>query len=162
MPGLIISSRRKNYKDTVLSIRYEDLLTNPEQELRRVFNYLELPFYQELMHHFNKTQLKGRLGDPKGTKQYHSISKVPLEKWKHTLRNPFRKMWCRRYLKSIGHENIVEMGYNPDMLLSELRASPFSLRFLISDILINTLVRIQTYRIGYRTFFIKLKYKLFR
>lgn len=151
----------KNNKDAVFPIRYEDILRNPDDELKKLFNYLDVPFYPELLHHFNKIQLKGRLGDPKGIKQYHSISRVPLEKWKHTMGNPVRKMWCRRYLNTIGHKNILAIGYHPDMLLSELKSSPFSLRFIISDMLLIALDRIHNVISVTERFIIKLKYKFF-
>lgn len=133
----LIEAYKKN-KDTVLAIRYEDILTNPEAEFQRIHEYLGLSFDPEILSIFNETKLKGRMGDPTGTKKYHLVSKDPLEKWKHTLSNPFRKIWCRRYLWWIGRERFAVMGYNFDNLLSELNAIPYTYQFIVSDILINS------------------------
>lgn len=37
---------RQGYDDKILFIRYEDLCLNPEYEMKKVYNYLELPYFQ--------------------------------------------------------------------------------------------------------------------
>lgn len=44
--------QRKQDKD-ILFIRFEDLTLEPERELKKIYNYLELPYYQ---HDFNNVQ----------------------------------------------------------------------------------------------------------
>ena len=124
----------EKYKGQACSLRYEDLLSNPENELQRMFTYLELPFDRELITQFNKIQFKERLGDSSGTKQYQVISKEPLKKWKHILTNPIRKVWCRRYLKWIGKERLAVMGYDLDQLMSELNEIPSNMKYAGSDL----------------------------
>lgn len=122
------------YVDQACALRYEDLLANPEEELRRVFAYLELPFDAEVLSRFPNVQLEGRVRDPNmDMKQYQTLSQAPLEKWKRTLVNPIRKIWCRRYLRWIGKERLAVMGYDLDELLAELAALPLSLHYAGSD-----------------------------
>lgn len=127
-----------------IAVQYEKLLSNPECEFNRLFNYLELPFKQELLTNFNKIQLQGRQGDPTGVKEYQYFSKEPLEKWKITMSNPIRKAWCRYYLRWIGKERLAVMGYDLDQMLVEVDSIPSNLRLMGSDV-----VRI-TYGIPFR------------
>lgn len=123
----------EKHADQVCAVRYEDLLTNPMEEFQRIFSYLELAFDPEVLSSFNNIELKGRPGDKLGVKNYQTLSKEPLEKWKNILANPIRKAWCRRYLRWIGRERLAVMGYDLDELLAELDTIPFSLSFVGSD-----------------------------
>jgi len=118
-----------------VALRYEDLIDNPECEMKRLFEYLELPFDPELLSRLTNVQLKGRMGDSLGGESFKAVSKKPLENWKGTLANPIRKAWCRHYLKWIGEKRLAVMGYKLDDLLSELDSIPFGLRFVGSDTL---------------------------
>lgn len=124
----------KKYRDRACVVNYEDLVMHPEEAWRRIFAYLDLPFDPALLTKFIDIPRQGRMGDPYGTKKYQSISKEPLEKWKRVLVNPIRKTWCRRYLQWIGRKRLAVMGYNLDELLAELDSIPFSLRFVMSDV----------------------------
>ena len=44
---------RQGYDDKILYVRYEDLCLNPEHEMKRVYNYLELPYFE---HDFDNIQ----------------------------------------------------------------------------------------------------------
>ena len=123
----------KKYSNKVYAVRYEDLITTPENEWQKVFDYLELEFSPEILESFKRVQFNGQMGDSTGIKHYQSISRAPLEKWKHILSNPIRKTWCKRYLKWIGKEQLMTMGYDLEQLLSELERIPSDLKNLGSD-----------------------------
>ncbi|GAX59187.1 sulfotransferase family protein [Candidatus Scalindua japonica] len=124
------------HSNLAISVRYEDLLINPRDEWERILNYLDLPFDPDLLSRFSDVQLRGRMGDPHVSHAvYQDVSTEPLDKWKNVLRNPFRKAWCRRYLRWIGAERLNVMGYNLDELLNTLNSIPSSPRYLVSDIM---------------------------
>ena len=125
----------EKYADKSCVLHYEALLSNPEKELRRLFDYLEIPFDSSLLSTFGNVDLQGTLGDQTGINQYRLVSKEPLAKWKQTLDNPVRKMWCRNYLKWIGEKRLAVMGYSLKELLWELDSSPFSLRMVGPDLI---------------------------
>lgn len=106
--------------DRFLSVRYEDLVTDPEPSLRRVLDHLALDWEPALLEGFARVSVAGRVGDPTGTVAYDSVSTAPLEKWRTQLNSPVRKSWCRRYLRWIGAERLQQMGYDLDELLSDL------------------------------------------
>ena len=106
----LIAAFEKKSSD-VISLRYEDLVHDPDIELKRLFEYLDLTYLPDVITRFSETPLAGNLGDQPGMRKYKQISQSPVEKWKRTLANPLRKRWCRRYLKFIGPENLSLMGY---------------------------------------------------
>ena len=73
------------------------------------------------------------MGDPTGVERYRRLTTEPLEKWRRTLANPWRKRWCREYLTWIGRERLATMGYDLDALLADLDATPSSPRRVVSD-----------------------------
>lgn len=124
----------KRHSDHVCAVRYEDLVSQPTAEWPRVFEYLDLQFEPEFLSRFVETELHGDLGDQPGMHRYQQLSTEPLGKWKSTLTNPVRKLWCRHYLEFIGQERLKIMGYDLESLVSDLKSVPLNLRFLSSDL----------------------------
>ena len=118
----------------VASICFESLLVNPEDELDKIFSYLDLDFDSNSIASFHELKLKGRTGDQVGVHEYQSISQEPLEKWKNGIVNPVRKLWCRHYLKGIGREKLEIMGYDLDDLLVQIDSLPLGVSLTLSDV----------------------------
>ena len=118
---------------TTLAVRYEDLVTRPDTTWPCVFDHLGLPFDDGLLTRFNDVALEGSMGDPTGVRRYSTISDEPLEKWRSTLANPYRKRWCREYLRWIGAERLTVMGYDLDDLLEQMDEIGPSARSVASD-----------------------------
>lgn len=119
--------------EQALSLRFEDLLKKPEDELGRIGNYLGLKDTIGVSLEYG-SGLSGRMGDPTGIRNYSSVSEEPLEKWKATLANPLRKAWCRNYLGWIGRDRLRQMGYDMTGLLEDIEALPLSMSNLLSDL----------------------------
>lgn len=120
-----------SHPERIIPIQYEELLSSPEQSVTRLLQNLGLDDNPSLLHQFQDVTFNGRMGDPTGIKQYSSISKEPLEKWKYTLNTPTRYFWARRYLKWLGPERLSVMNYDYAHLESELES-----------------IRLQTHRLG--------------
>jgi len=136
----------ENNREKVLAIRFEDFVSDPASQYQTILKYLDLPAHDLSSTEFTNIFLPGRLGDQTGIKQYNSISKNSIDRWKATLSNPWRKIWARRYLNWIGGKRLSVMGYQLDELLLELNSSPISRKHLLSDIA----------RIGYSYFYRKI------
>lgn len=130
----ITETYEKN-RDKVLSVRYEELIDDPETQGKRIFEYLDLPFNPEVFENFTEVKLKGRMGDPVGVNKYQIISTESLEKWKNTLNTPVRKAWSHRYIKWIGKERFDIMGYDIDAIEKELDSITPTLKYTCSDII---------------------------
>lgn len=125
---------RHRYGDSFHTLRYEDLVAQPAATLSALFRHLELPDPGPAADRFSDTELRGRMGDPVHRTGYTALSSEPLAKWRHTLNNPFRKAWSRRYLEIIGRDRLTIMGYELDELLRDLRDAPSSRRHLGRDL----------------------------
>jgi len=119
----------------VCALRYEDLVSQPEAELQRVFSYLDLDYDPQVVTRFIDVELTGEFVDPTGTRKYHKLSEESLDKWTQIHNNPLRKQWCRRYLQLLGGHRLSVMGYNIDELLSQLEAVPTTRDRLVSDLI---------------------------
>jgi hypothetical protein len=116
------------------SVRFEDLVKGDEAHWARLMNYLGIDFDPETLRSFSTVELKGRMGDPTGTKSYTALNRDTNVKWKGTFGNPLRKAYCRRYLRFLGSERLAVMGYSADQLLTELDAQPGGTASLLPDI----------------------------
>ena len=124
----------ERHGDAIHALRYEALITSPEDTWQKVFRYLGLPFDCSVLSRFGDVELAGRWGDHSGTRRYAGVSSEPLDSWKQVLNNPVRKAWCRRYLRWIGRERLAMMGYDQEALTGELDAIPDSYRRVGSDL----------------------------
>jgi hypothetical protein len=129
----LVDAYRKN-PASCHSVRYEDLIREPAKVCDGILSYLGLSADAECVVNFDAVKLEGRLGDKIGSGQYRSITPQPLDKWKRTLSNPLRKVWCRRYLKWLGEERLAIMGYSLNSLIAELDGIPASRHMLLSDL----------------------------
>jgi hypothetical protein len=125
---------RERHADSSLSMRYEDLVSDPQGHWPQLFEYLELPFDPGILTSFPSVRVPGRFGDPTGVEAYDALTTRSIDKWRSTLANPFRKRWCRDYLRWIGAERLAVMGYQLDDLLEELDAVPVGTKRLGSDL----------------------------
>ncbi len=128
----LVEASQAHAEDT-LAVNYESLVSTPETTWPGIFTYLELPFDPSLLTSFADVRLRGTMGDPTGVDRYQELSTEPLDKWKRTLANPWRKRWCREYLEWIGDERLAMMGYDAETLRTELDAVGSTPRHVASD-----------------------------
>lgn len=131
LPQLIKTYQK--YQNKMCAVQYEQLIATPDEELRPVFEYLEIPFLPNTASLFNTVVLKGNTGDQIGMKKYKTLSQEPIDKWKLILGNPMRKLWCKRYLEYLGKDRLAVMGYDMNQLMTDLHDLPLSTKFLGSD-----------------------------
>ena len=124
----------ERHGDNMHTVHYEALITTPGETWDGVFRYLGLDFDASVLARFSGVELAGRWGDQTGAGRYAGVSSEPLESWKRVLNNPFRKAWCRRYLRWIGRERLAVMGYDLEALTAELDALAPSYRRVGSDV----------------------------
>jgi len=101
----------RNHADQICEVRYEDLVVNPESELRRIGAYLgwkglELVLEQPLL-----ISAGGSLGDPTGGKKFCRVSTDSLEAWKKVYSNWYRRRWARSYFSGMRAEALAHYSY---------------------------------------------------
>lgn len=134
-PGVLnLIDTYKANREKCLAIKYEDLVSEPEKNLQFISTYLDIQLDSKCLTSFSGIKFQGRLGDPTGIKEYKTLDRTPIHKWKGAINTPIRKWWCRRYLKWLGKDNLALMGYDLEVLLSELDGCETSMKYLIHDI----------------------------
>ncbi len=130
--NLIDASQR--YADRSCTVRYEDLIDQPDATLQSIFTYLDLPFDATILERFVDVQFEGRFGDPNAAKStYRTLRRDSLDRWPRDLASPLRRRWCHRYLQTIGAKRLAVMGYDLDQISAELNATPRTFRHVPSD-----------------------------
>jgi hypothetical protein len=133
--GNLVDAYREN-EDRVIAVRYEDLVADPEDEIRRVLRYLGVSDRDTGVDRFQQLELKNRdFWDPTGPGKYDRVSTDPVGRWTQTMGNPLRRAWARRYVRWIGRERLSVMGYDLDGILADIDAIPVGVRRLLPDVL---------------------------
>ena len=134
----LVSSFNSN-KNRCIAVKYENLVTSPNEEMVRIMSYLDLKYDVNVLDAFKyakKIEAQGR-GDPTGQHKYKKVSTDSLHNWKLTLANPFRKLWSKNYLKWVGQERLNLMGYDFNKLYSDIDSEKVTYQNLASDIVRN-------------------------
>lgn len=105
-----------------LTVRYEDLVVDPERCIRELLDALGLDWEEAVVYGFDRTRLGTSIGDQRGVRLYNQVSDAPLDRWQTSLASPVRKAWCARYLEWLGESRLAAMGYKLDDLQAQLAA----------------------------------------
>jgi len=94
-----------------IHIRYEDIVTKPECEVKRLLEFLDLDYEQECIHFGKKKHITKTYGDPSiGT--YEKPETISLQKWVLDLVNRRdRRRLCEHILRSIPDDDMSMYGY---------------------------------------------------
>lgn len=124
----------EKHRGNLLAIQYESFIEAPLVELEKIGSYLGIEFSEAEISAFSDMVFEGKMGDQKGTQCYNAVSSQSLDKWKATVCNPWRKRWCKKYLFWLGEERLKVMGYDINVLYSELDEIPLGFRYLGRDL----------------------------
>ena len=122
-----ISEAYKKYKDykNTIAIRYEDLVSAPNETLKIIQEFLEIKYDDKLTHSFITfkidTKNQNVLGDPTGIEEYKSINNEPLNKWKKVFSTRFRKIILKKYIRNtLTKESLSLQGYSQDEIIKDI------------------------------------------
>lgn len=118
-PHLLAAGYRK-YGGSAIAVHYENLVTCPEDTIRRICDYLEIEYTPSMVEDFSRVHLGGVMGDAIGSKQYNNVETVTREKWKTVLGTTYRRNYARRYINALGRETIKTLGYSIDGIRDEI------------------------------------------
>lgn len=123
-----LSKRFIELKSRSINIEFEDFLRNPEENLIKIYNYLELDHEMDVIEKFSNIDLKGKSVDPVGPKLYHKLSLAPLTKWKKVFNSKYRNQILSKYVKSLDDKSLEIQGYDKNMLLEEINSNSENLQ----------------------------------
>jgi hypothetical protein len=101
-------------------VHFDDFIQAPHDTINKVYDYLEINHEEISVQNIDNTKLRGRLGDPVGIKQYKSVEREPLEKWKTVLNTKIKLNYAKRYLDYLGADIINTLGYDINSLKEEV------------------------------------------
>ncbi len=103
----------------VQSVRYEDLVADPEANATRLIAGLGLAPDPDLVAKQASVDLGAAIGDP-SKRRHEAISAGDADAWVRSLTGPVRTRWCNRYLDWLGAERLADLGYDLDALRAAL------------------------------------------
>ncbi len=137
--------------DKIHIVNYDSLVENNKKEIEGVCAFLNIHFNDEALLNWKSISFLGMAGDETGINTYHSVSQDSKDKWKSEKITITRKMIIRNVIQGISKSNLDILGYQKDILLSELKRVELNL---------NPLKNIKDYfnYLSYRTInFVKSK-----
>ena len=106
--------------DNIFVTRYEDVVGNTEAEVSRICDYLELPYFPEMLVYGNSPVLKGACGDPKNVNKHSAPVSSYIETWKDTLDSHDLSRYALDYIERVGDEVLGRIGYPKQDLVNSL------------------------------------------
>ena len=89
-----------NYLDMCHFVKYDDLVTNPEQEFRKIYQFLEEPYFNHRFDNLDQVSVNGLSYDDKVVgSNMHKLFDGPVRK----VYNPFIEKIPQRIRKKYGH-----------------------------------------------------------
>lgn len=130
----LITKGYVDLKEKSILVNYEALVEDPKSELMKIVKYLNLEWEDNLLN-FQSLNLKGKYGDPTGVKEFKKVSSEALRKWQKIIRNPYRRLLLKKYLRSIGKNTLDIQGYDLETLMKEISNSKISFEGVVKDFL---------------------------
>lgn len=97
-------------KSIVLS--YEHLLVNPNQEIKKVCNFLNIPFDEKILNYGESCSQKWEFGDQSQIYQEKTPNSQHRDRWKKDLDNPIIWQCVSNYLEFLGNDLLNSLGYS--------------------------------------------------
>jgi len=89
-----------NYKDMCHYVKYDDVVTNPEQEFRKIYKFLDEPYFNHRFHNLDQINVNGLSYDDKIVgSNMHKLFDGPIRK----VYNPYIEKIPEGIRKNYGH-----------------------------------------------------------
>ena len=89
-----------HHPETAVFIKYDDLVQNPEQEIKKVYSFLNIPYYQHRFVNLDQITVNGiQYNDNAVGNNMHTIRTDKIMK----LDNYYKSMIPERFIKEYGH-----------------------------------------------------------
>ena len=116
-----IAENYERMKDKSVKVVYDEFVTSPEKELKRIFDYLELDFEEEALDKFPSLELGGTYDWNKiGNAAYQGVSSKPKDKWKETFTSAYKKRFAKEFIAQTDNLFLKYCGIEKEKLLNEI------------------------------------------
>ncbi len=108
----------------VVHVRYEELVSAPEQALRHVCAFLELPFEPGMIEYGKHEHATTGLGDPLGVGRHDRPVTTSVEKWADEIAGDGPRIaFIRSIVQRLDREDVRLWGYDREQMLTDLDAA---------------------------------------
>ena len=111
------------HRESICEVRYEDLVSQPSQELKRIGTYLGWDVLEDALEVPLTDSAGGSLGDPTGVKKYKQVSSGSLTAWEGQYNNWYRRRWASQYFSGDHAEAMLDYKYTLPTSISQSRGS---------------------------------------
>ena len=103
-------------------VRYEDVVARPSEELKRVFEHLDLQHEDSAVNYGSHKHEKGSFGDPKVEQHDRPVTKS-VERWAGELgADPAKLAMARQIIGELDSEDLAAWGYPVDEIFDAVGA----------------------------------------
>ncbi len=108
-----------------IHVQYERLVRNPEEEMRRVCDALELEFEPDMVEYGRREPKQKGLGDPIGVSQHKRPVTSSIHKWvSGVLSDPKKETMLRRMIDACDPSDLETWGYPSEAIYEPLENPP--------------------------------------
>jgi len=118
-PAKIVAAK-ENLGSSAIEIKYEDLVSDPEEAVRKLCEFLGVEFAASMLDYSDTPAPVGSMNDPVGIHRHTSPSTSSLDKWKDLGSDEQLRSFAGSYLSALGDETIRGLGYDPQELRDEI------------------------------------------
>ncbi len=105
----------------LLQVAYESLVREPEAQLKRIFEFLDLPHDPDAVNYGKRFEAKEGMGDPIGVKKHSRPTTESVEKWVPELQDDDGKLkLAREIIGRLRPEDLETWGYSPSSVFDAL------------------------------------------
>jgi hypothetical protein len=114
-------SEKQVHNKNVRTVHYEAIVNNPLVEIKKLYNWLDIPFKPERLNYGDNKKYKGLLGDPTGVKSHNLPNKDSLYKWKAIYNNKEWNSLANGYAQYLKKDFLDAYGNYKDIKYQETK-----------------------------------------
>ena len=110
----------ENLKERAIVVGYEALVQYPEKVMTELCTRIGIPYDQDMLNYGIKPKPKGRFGDQVSINQHNRPVSEYVNKWQKNFSTIELVEYAEQYIKTLGADIIVKLGYNFDDIIEKL------------------------------------------
>lgn len=93
------------------TLRYEELVDQPIEQMRRLFDFLQLDFQPDFLDYGSEDPPAGKMGDQQTIHNYNQPVQDRSERWKSAFIDAYEQHYARAYVQDLGEGTFLRLGY---------------------------------------------------
>jgi sulfotransferase family protein len=109
---LLMQEFAEKYRNdsNVVDIRYEDIVRHPQKKFQWLYDWLELPYKNDILDYSANVKFQGKMGDHKGIRKFSTPSTDSINRWEKRLKKKFWLNFLKGYSAYLGADFLRRYG----------------------------------------------------